>query len=311
MDTPSTKYLSNDIREQVRRIATESGFSRCGFAVAAPVDAAAVKAFDDWIAAGKHGCLSYLEKYRDVRNDPRLLLDGAATIIAVALNYLPREKQQPQYPQIAYYAYGDDYHEVVRNRLAPVVDYLATLGASARICVDTAPLRERYWAQQAGLGFIGMNNQLIIPSLGSYHFLGFVITTAALQPDEPCISPCISCRRCLIYCPTKAISDHGAIDARRCLSCLTIEHRGEIPEGISLGNRLYGCDTCQKACPHNIYAPTTEIPEFTPIPERLTLTVNDILEMDQERYAALFRHSAIKRAKLAALHRNAAHLHPK
>ena len=156
-----------------------------------------------------------------------------------------------------------------------------------------------------------MNNQLIIPSLGSYHFLGFVITTAALQPDEPCISPCISCRRCLIYCPTKAISDHGAIDARRCLSCLTIEHRGEIPEGISLGNRLYGCDTCQKACPHNIYAPTTEIPEFTPAPGRLTLTVNDILEMDQERYAALFRHSAIKRAKLATLHRNATHLHPK
>lgn len=293
-------------KEIIRQCALDADFEVCGFATVHEINDEAKARYSDWIDKGKSESMPYMEKYADVRNNPALLLEGAKTIIAVALNYYPSTFQDREVPQFAYYAYGKDYHDVVRNRLRPVAQFLAdNYNATSRICVDTAPLRERYWAQQAGIGFVGINNQLILPDKGSYFFLGFLITTIEIEPDEPCTLSCMNCRRCIAYCPTKAISDNGAVDARKCLSCLTIEYRGEeLPEGLYMGNRVYGCDTCQKCCPHNRNAQPTKIEEFMPSPEFLALDYDAIDNMTIEQYREIFRGSAVKRVKLPQLKRN-------
>ena len=301
--------LSQENKEFIRQSVLEQGFECCGFAVAGPVSAEASKRYDDWIAAGKQSTMAYLEKYRDIKNDPRLLLEGAKTVIAVAVNYLPKNFQAPEAPQFAYYAYGKDYHEVIRDRLRPVAQLMhEKFGCENRICVDTAPLRERYWAQQAGIGFVGRNNQIIIPNKGSYFLLGFIITTAEIEPDEPCTLNCLGCRRCIIYCPSGALKEEGACDARLCHSCLSIEYRGELDEKVRFGRQIYGCDICLRVCPHNHNAQPTEIEEFQPSEEFMALRREDIEQMSTEDYNRIFRHSAIKRAKLAQLKRNMEHM---
>lgn len=207
------------------------------------------------------------------------------------------------------YARGDDYHEVVRERLSAMADEISGLwGGDTRVCVDTAPLRERYWAMKAGLGFIGRNNHLIIPGHGSYFFLGEILTTLRFHPDTPLETGCGNCHRCIDACPGGALTPDGAIDTRRCLSYLTIEHRGELPEGTRLGNRIYGCDECQRACPHNRQAAATAERRFHPRPAIMSLTRDDIDSMTQEQFSTIFSHSAVKRAKLAGLKRNLRYL---
>ena len=160
-----TSFCPSQCKEAIRRKALEAGFSVCGFAEAMPVDSEAATRYANWIAAEKNGSMPYMENYPDLRLDPRTLLDGARTVISMAINYYPKRLQQSDAPQFAYYAYGSDYHDVVRHRLQTVADFIRTeLGGECRCCVDTAPLRERYWAQRAGIGFIGRNNHLIIPS---------------------------------------------------------------------------------------------------------------------------------------------------
>ena len=176
-------------------------------------------------------------------------------------------------------------------------------GAQCRVTVDTAPLRERYWAVEAGLGFIGVNNQLIIPGTGSWVLLGEIITTLPLDADEPCRLSCDGCMRCVKACPGRALDGHGGMDAGRCMSYLTIEFRGEGP--IGCGDRIYGCDICQEVCPHNSCSSPSKIPAFTPRESILSLTRDDILTMEQGEFSRIFTHSAIKRTKLAGLRRNA------
>ena len=293
----------------VKERAHELGFEACGVARAHRVDDEAVLRYAHWLAQERHGCMEWATRHIDLRDNPQGLLPGAQSVIVVAMNYYPSRFQPQDAPQFAYYAYGRDYHEVVKRRLwllAADIERMAP--CQTRCCVDSAPLRERYWAWQAGLGFIGLNNALILPGRGSYYFLGVILTTLQLEPDAPCNLSCGECRACLRACPAGALTGEGAVDARRCLSCLTIEHRGELPQWVEgvLGNRVFGCDECQKCCPHNRHARPTSVPEFQPSDEFLSLTHQRLAQMDQAEFSRLFSHSAVKRAKLAGLQRNLA-----
>lgn len=298
-----------------------AGAYRWGVADATEVSAADSALYDGWIDSGRHGCLGYMERHAELRRNPEGLLPGVRSVIVCAFPYSAPPKQPEGTLKIASYALGDDYHDVIRRRLAGAAVELGLAEGHYRVCVDTAPLRERYWAVQAGVGFIGQNCQLIVPDAGSRFFIGVLLTTERFAPSAPCRLHCAGCRRCVACCPAGALTGGARpeLDARRCLSCLTIEHRGPLPDGHApLGRRLYGCDTCQDVCPHNIFArpthpltgeplpaPLAPLAEFEPRADLLALTRDEVLALTPERYALLTRRSAIKRAKLDGLRRNA------
>ncbi len=297
--------------DEIKRFATgELGFDACGVAKAAAVEAQAADRYRSWVARGHHGSMAWAARNMDVRDDPRLLLEGAQSVIMVALNYLPSVKQPPGAARVAYYAYGRDYHRVLRSRLRRLASHVEQLtGGVTRACVDSAPLRERYWAVQAGLGFIGLNNTLIIPGRGSFFFLGAVLATAPLPPDEPCTLTCGECRRCVEVCPVGALNVAGdAADARRCLSAMTIEnHDASLPADIAarLDGRVAGCDECQLCCPHNARAVPTSVTDFTPRDAVMSLTRESIAAMSQQEFDDTFAGSALHRVTLATMRRNA------
>ena len=312
------------MKERLRQLAMAAGALKVGFARAGEVDAAAADAFSRWLAAGKHGGMGYLANYPEIRRKPSLLLsDGDSrrecAVMVCAFPYYHADQQDAGAAQFAMYAHGTDYHEVLRMRLQPVVAELEACGERARVCVDSAPLPERYWAVRAGVGFRGVNSQLIVPGMGSYFFLAEIITTADIAPDAPCTGSCLGCGRCVRACPGGAIGADGSFDARRCLSYVTIEHRGELPDTIgggkddssarplseAMGTRVYGCDECQRVCPHNAAPPETTIVEFRLREPLRHITAADILAMEQNDFSRIFSHSAVKRVKLAGLQRNA------
>lgn len=298
--------ISDKDKELIRQQALKLGFDTCGFARAGKVCPQAVSQYESWLRSGKNDCMDYAAKYQELRNNPTMLFPGAKTIICVALNYLPGRRQPLEAPQFSLYAYGKDYHEVVRDRLLLLAKFIQdTWNAESRVCVDTAPIMEKYWAREAGLGMIGRNNLLIIPGKGSFFFLGELITSLEISPDEPCTASCGDCMKCMHTCPGGAISD-DSLDARKCLSCQLIERRGELPLWVQekAGNRIYGCDECQLCCPHNSNATPSLIPEFQPTDEFLALTHDRLSTITEEEFRRLFRHSAIKRVKHAGLLRN-------
>lgn len=298
-----------DIKQLIKAKARALGFEECGFAQARKVSDEAIAQYDEWLAEGKNDCMEYAERYRDVRANPCELLPGAKTVISVALGYYPNERQRPDAPQFSIYAYGRDYHLVAKERLTALAEYIReAFGAeSSRVCVDTAPIMEKYWAREAGVGFIGRNNLLIVPGKGSFYFLGELVTTLDVAPDKPCTLSCGECNACVKACPGGALTDGKSLDARRCLSCQLIERRGDLPQWVEevAGNRVYGCDACQMCCPHNKGAVSTQVSEFNPRAELMSLTLDDILVMTQERFADVFKKSAVKRTKLEGLQRNA------
>lgn len=302
----------------LKQVAEEIGFTVAGIAPVAPAESEAAY-FDRWLAEKKQAGMHYMENYREIRLDPDGLLPGARSIISVALNYYPASRRDPSLPHIAYYAYGEDYHVVIKQMLRRLWEAITrqsglseTISApEARFFTDSAPLLERYWAWRAGLGWIGKNTNLIIPGRGSFFFLGEIVTTLeADRYDTPQKERCGTCRCCLDACPTGALEAPRCLDANRCISYLTIEHKGEIPprEAARLGNRLYGCDTCQQVCPWNRFAMPTRVEAFQPNPSLISLRKEDLQALTREEYNRIFARSAVKRAKYEGLMRTVRYL---
>ena len=293
-------------KNELQRRAYGVGAVACGVARCEPVGASAEEEFVCWLESGCHASMDYMARHTDLRMDPEGLLPGCRSVISFAFSYFYPDSTVESDVVFARYALGDDYHDVIRRRRGEVAQWISeTTGAETRVCVDTAPLLERYWAVRAGIGFRGLNGLLIVPEAGSWVLLGEILTSAVIEPDRPNKESCGECRRCQVACPGKSINGDGTIDSRRCRSYLTIESREErLPEGLNLGKRIYGCDICQEVCPWNRKPLVSTISEFAPRNEIVALSRQDIVEMDQERFSAVFRKSAIKRAKLSGLRRN-------
>ena len=265
-------------------LARKVGACACAVIRAGEVDEESREVYKRWIEAGDHGTMQYCEKYMDVRDDPRLLLPGCKWLIICAFSYsdgMPVESKL----RIARYALGSDYHHVLPLKMQTISDFLTeNYGGETLTAVDTKPLRERYWAQKAGLGRIGKNNQLIIPGIGSYVFLATMLWTGEIIPESADpqgytgFAPmCNECDACVRACPNGALRGDGSCDARMCISYLTIEHKGELAPEMDLRGRGYGCDICQVVCPYNSHPPadsttkTNILPELRPRPEIVAL----------------------------------------
>lgn len=279
-----------------------AGACAWGVAEAAPVDAADMALLDGWLAAGRHGCMDYMERYRELRADPRTLLEGARSVLVCAFAC----RQTRHSNCIADYALGDDYHTVLRLRLEPVAAAIAArFGGLTRICVDSAPLRERYWAVRAGVGTTGLNGKLFVAGAGCDVLLAELLCTAPLPATPgPAPAACTGCGRCVRACPAGALDGRGGVDARRCLSCLTLEWRGPLPDGTDLHGRLAGCDVCSRVCPAN-RGEAPVIAELQPRPAVLALTPAEAAAMGRGAFGRMFAGSAILRLRHGGLRRNA------
>jgi epoxyqueuosine reductase len=300
--------------ELVKEKAREIGFDLCGIA---PAGAWPERGFfREWLARGYAGTMSYLPRTARVREDVRQVLRSARSVIATATLYhtnrpLSVESADEAEAIVSRYAWGDDYHEVIARRLEALLAWMREQGDSpfeARAYVDTGPVQERVYAQYAGLGWIGKNTCLISPERGSWLFLGEIITDLALRPDPPALDGCGTCTLCLEACPTGALVEPYVLDATRCLSYLTIELKGAIPEGLRerMGRHVYGCDICQDVCPWNQAAPVTTSPEWHPRPGLKAPRLVDLWRRSDAELEALLEGSAMTRPKLAGLRRNLA-----
>ena len=291
--------------EQVKAEAKDLGFFACGIAKAVTVSEEHATVFNRWIANGGHAGMEYMERNTDKRLNPCLLMPGAKSIVSVALNYAPAVRMAKGELQFAAYALGKDYHDIVKSRLHTLAARIDI--TNYRAFCDTAPVLERYWAMQAGLGWTGHNHQLIIPHAGSMFFLGELFLDAEFDVyDRPVKPRCGSCHACIDACPTGALRKDGSFCSNKCLSYLTIEHRVDIPQSIAarMGDTVYGCDRCQDACPHNRFATPTDEPQLQPSPELLNMTRTEWQRLTVEQYRRLFKGSAVKRAKYEGLMRN-------
>ncbi|KAA6335878.1 Epoxyqueuosine reductase [termite gut metagenome] len=304
-------YESGKLRVKANLIKAEAlrlGFSVCGIAPAGNVGEDA-QYLREWLAIGNQADMNYMKNHFEKRCDSRLPVEGARSVVSVALNYYPKHLLEEDQYQLAYYAYGRDYHEVMRRKLEALQLFINKELCPVNGCAfcDTAPVLERYWAWRAGLGSIGKNTQLIIPKAGSYFFLGELLLDRELEYDTPRQrESCGRCTRCLDACPAKALEQPYKLNARKCLSYLTIESRGTIPdESVAvLGNRIYGCDECQKACPCNRFAVPCDTPEFQANPVILQMRKEDWHKLTEQQYHTLFKGGALKRAKYEGLMRN-------
>jgi epoxyqueuosine reductase len=295
--------LTLTLSRAVKGRALELGFDRVAVGPATPPDHG--EAFERWLDAGHAGTMSYLERGRPDRLDPGRLLPGARAVVTVALSYAPAE-DPVDWRGIARYARGQDYHDVMRPRLAELARFIdAAAGAQSRAAVDTSAVLERDLAARAGLGWFGKSTNLLDQTLGSYFLIGVVLTTAELPFDTPVPDRCGSCTACLDACPTEAFVAPYVLDARRCISYLTIEYRGEIPEDMrgGVGDWVFGCDVCQEVCPWNRKATAGRDPALQPGPP--PPPVETLIEMDDAGFRARFGGSAIARAKRTGLARNA------
>lgn len=301
----------SQLADEVKAAATDAGFARVGVARAGRLEAES-RHLDAWLAAERQGQMSWMKDTAQVRKDPRdpKMLDAARSVIVMAAPYARRASVHgPPPARIAKYALGRDYHNVLTKRAKRVASLLRSAGHEARIAVDSKPVFERAWAERAGVGFVGKNCCLIVPGIGSHVFLACVVTTADLAPDTPIARRCGSCTRCLDACPTRAFVEPRVLDARRCISYLTIEHRGPIPDEhrSAIGPWLFGCDVCQDVCPYNQSSATTEpsLDAFAPGRHWSGREAADFLAMDEGDFREWAQGSPLKRAGAEGLARNA------
>ena len=304
----STKALSDQIRQHAR----ELGFQFVGIVPATALITERDR-LREWLARGYHGNMSWMARDPDQRTDPRKLFPAARSVVVVALNYYtPAEHSSaPNTGKISRYAWGDDYHDVVGSKLRSLLSWIQEQDSEAKgkVCVDIQPMLDKAWAARAGIGWLGKHTNLITKEVGSWVFIGELLLNLELDyDDEPIEDHCGSCTLCIDACPTNAIVEPYVLNSNQCISYATIELREpEMPPPIAkhLEGWLYGCDICQDVCPWNRFAQTTTQESFAPRPENVNVDLSSVLEMDAAVYAERFRGSAMKRAKLSGLQRNA------
>ena len=301
------------LSEQIKTWALEVGFDKVGIARAERLEKEGAHLFQ-WLDAGYHGEMAWMERWRDQRVDPGELLPNAKSVVAVALNYFTPHRHDDRPGKISRYAWGDDYHNVVKEKLYQLLERIehAAPAANGKVCIDTAPIMDKAWAVRAGLGWIGKSTNLITTDLGSWVFLGELILDIELEYNDRSVADhCGSCTACIDACPTDAITEPYVVDARKCISYATIELRDEtlpVEFDDKLDGWIYGCDVCQDVCPWNRFEKPTPEERFEPRHGETSLDIDDVLELTPETFAARFRRSAMKRTKLAGLTRNAKHL---
>ena len=300
---------SNQHSQRIKAEAYRLGFSFVGIAKAGFMEEEA-RNLEAWLEQGKHGKMSYMANHFDKRVDPTLLVPGAKSVISLMYNYHNPEKQKDaEAPKISQYAYGKDYHFVIKAKLRELLEFIqAEIGeVQGRAFVDSAPVLERDWAKRSGIGWIGKNTMLIHPKAGSYFFLAELIIDLELESDGPLKDYCGTCRRCIDACPTEAIADEGYhMDGSKCISYLTIELKEAIPEEFAgkMDNWMFGCDICQEVCPWNRFSTSHNEAAFKPHENLLQLSKSDWEELTEDVFRELFRKSAVKRTKFAGLKRN-------
>ena len=293
----------------IKAEAKKLGFMFCGIAKAGFLEEEAPK-LEKWLKNNMHGEMQYMENHFDKRLDPRLLVDDAKSVISLGLNYFTENEQvDPSAPKISKYAYGEDYHYVIKDKLKQLLNFInEQIGeVSGRAFVDSAPVLDRAWAKKAGLGWIGKNTNLINKKAGSFFFLAELSVDLELEYDiEPTADHCGSCTRCIDACPTDAIVAPYVVDGSRCISYLTIELKNEIPNEFKgkMDNWMFGCDICQDVCPWNKFSVLHQEPSFNPHPELLGIDKREWEDITGEIFQKIFKNSAVKRTKFAGLKRN-------
>lgn len=293
----------------IKKTAASLGFDHCGIARAVRLDEDA-RRLEQWLHKGMQGTMHYMENYFDLRVDPSRLVPGAKSVITLLKNYYPSQQQEPGAPGISSYAYGNDYHEVIREKLRRLLQQVRehTGEINGRGFVDSAPVLERSWALRSGLGWIGKNGNLINKQSGSFYFIATLITDLELDYDDPFARDfCGTCTRCIDACPTDAILPGKVVDGSKCISYFTIELKEQLIPGEMKGkfdNWIFGCDTCQDVCPWNRFSQPHQEPAFTPVPEILNLSAAGWESMTEESFKTLFAHSPLKRTKFRGIQRN-------
>ncbi|MEO5860026.1 MAG: tRNA epoxyqueuosine(34) reductase QueG [Pyrinomonadaceae bacterium] len=305
------QYLS----AKIKAISSELGFAKCGIVPADRLNADAEN-LSEWLERGYHGGMRWMDRPEQDRADPRTVMPDARSVVVLATNYYTPQfhADDPDRGKISRYAWGDDYHDVVREKMRVLLERVKAEAShiEGRVCVDTAPIMEKAWAVRAGLGWIGKHSNLITKEVGSWVFLSELLLNVKLEYDREIVDDhCGTCTACLDACPTSAIVEPYIVDSRKCISYATIELRDDrLPDDIAenINGWLYGCDICQDVCPWNRFEKPSEEARFEPRHGETSLSVGSIDRMEHEEYAERFRGSAMKRTKLAGLKRNAKHL---
>ncbi|MCX2719031.1 tRNA epoxyqueuosine(34) reductase QueG [Lentiprolixibacter aurantiacus] len=293
--------------EAIKAEAKRLGFLSCGISKAVFLEEEAPR-LEKWLKKGMQGEMQYMENHFDKRLDPRLLVDDAKSVISVLLNYFPEKTQDEGTYKISRYAYGQDYHHVMKSKLRQLMEFIEeSVGeVNGRAFVDSAPVLDKAWAAKSGLGWIGKNSNLLTQQVGSYYFIGELIVDLELDYDGPVTDHCGSCTACLDACPTQAIVEPYVVDGSKCISYFTIELKNEIPSQMrgKFDDWIFGCDVCQEVCPWNRFSRPHSEPLFQPHPELLAMGKKDWEEITAEVFRKVFKKSAVKRTKYAGLKRN-------
>jgi epoxyqueuosine reductase len=293
----------------IKNEAQKLGFLFCGIAKADFLEDEAPR-LESWLNKSMHGEMAYMENHFDKRLDPRLLVDGAKSVISLGINYYTDQRQDdPSAPKISKYAYGIDYHTVIKDKLKQLLQIInEEIGeVGGRAFVDSAPVLDKAWARKAGMGWIGKNSNLLNKKAGSFFFLAELIIDLELEHDiAPTIDHCGTCTNCIDACPTDAIVGPYVVDGSRCISYLTIELKNEIPQEFKgkMDNWMFGCDVCQDVCPWNRFSVLNNEPAFIPHPDLLHLKKDDWQDITQDVFQKVFKNSAVKRTKFSGLTRN-------
>jgi epoxyqueuosine reductase len=301
--------MTSSLTHRIKLKALELGLSKVGITKLELLDEEG-KHLREWLAHGYHASMQWMERDAEKRADVMKVLPNAKSVICVVLNYFTSSQQSnnPALGKISRYAWGEDYHLVLTNRLEKLYEFIKSeiLGVEGKIYVDTGPVMEKAWAVRAGIGWIGKHTNVITQKFGSWVFLGEILLDAELEYDLPALDHCGTCTACIDSCPTHAIVQPYVLDANKCISYLTIEHRGDLPNILTskFDNWIYGCDICQDVCPWNRFQKETEEPAFQPREENVAPKLTELAEMSREEFSRRFRRSPIKRTKHSGLVRN-------